>query len=280
MTSSLHTPGLPARKQPAAPARAFEVHGISHRGLIRAHNEDHWFADERLGLAIVADGVGGQADGALASQEAVDCVAKYLRRATDASFLASSSAAAAGDSVSQMQERVVARAIDLANRRLAAVNATASGPKQRRGSTIVGLWAPRGADSLATIFHVGDSRMYLLRNGALRSLTCDHSAYQQWLASGKQGTPPPKSFILQALGLSDVVPDICSVPAVPGDHFLLCSDGLTNAVDDDELESVLADSGNLNSTCERLVSFGLARGGNDNITTVLCKIMGDEDRGR
>ena len=285
MTSSLHTPGPPARKQRAAPARAFEVYGISHRGLIRAHNEDYWFADERLGLAIVADGVGGQADGALASQEAVDCVAKYLRRATDASFLASSSAtvstpAAAGDFVSQMRERVVARAIDLTNRRLIAVNATASGPKQRRGSTIVGLWAPQGADSPATIFHVGDSRMYLLRDGALTPLTRDHSAYQQWLASGKQGTPPSKSFILQALGLSDVVPDICSVPSVPGDHFLLCSDGLTNAIDDGELERVLAADGNLNSTCQRLVSLGLARGGNDNLTTVLCKIMGDEDRGR
>jgi serine/threonine protein phosphatase PrpC len=55
---------------------------------------------------------------------------------------------------------------------------------------------------------------------------------------------------------------------------------LTNAIDDGELEGVLADDGNLNSTCQRLVSLGLARGGNDNLTTVLCKIMGDEDRGR
>ena len=285
MDPLLHTQVPPTRKQRAVPARAFEVCGLSHRGLVRSHNEDCWFADERLGLAIVADGVGGQADGALASREAVDCVAKYLRRATDASSLATSSQAvstpaATSHSGWQMQERVVARAIDLANRRLVAVNAIASDAKQRRGSTIVGLWVPQGADSLATIFHVGDSRMYLLRNEVLTPLTRDHSAYQQWLDSGKPGSPPSKNFILQALGLSDVVPDICSVPTFPGDRFLLCSDGLTNAIDDGELAGALADDGNMNSACERLVSLGLARGGNDNLTTVLCKLLGDEDRSR
>src|SRR6266699_334516 len=79
MGFSLHTQGQPAREPRAASERAFEVCGISHRGLVRVHNEDFWFADEKFGLAIVADGVGGQADGALASRAAVDCVAKYLR---------------------------------------------------------------------------------------------------------------------------------------------------------------------------------------------------------
>src|SRR5712671_2502743 len=93
MGFSRHTQGQPARKPRAAAGRAFEVCGISHRGLIRVHNEDFWFADERLGLAIVADGVGGQADGALASRAAVDCVVKYLRRAAAAYFRATSSPA-------------------------------------------------------------------------------------------------------------------------------------------------------------------------------------------
>ena len=249
------------------------------------NNEDFWFADESLGLAIVADGVGGQADGALASRAAVDCVVKYLRRATDAFFRATSSAAistpaVADDSVWKMQERAVTRAIGLANRRLVAINAAARDAKMRRGSTIVGLWAPLGRDSLATIFHVGDSRIYLQRNGVIKPLSCDHSAYQQWLDSGKRGSPPPRSFILQALGLSDVAPDISSVAAYPGDRFLLCSDGLTNTVGDHELEAALADEASLHSTCERLVSLGLARGGNDNLTTVLCKFSGDEVRSK
>jgi PPM family protein phosphatase len=285
MDFSPHTQGQPARTRRAASARAFEVCGISHRGLIRVHNEDFWFADEKLGLAVVADGVGGQADGALASRAAVDCVVEYLRRATDGFLRATSSAAistaaAAGASVWKMQERTVARAIGLANRRLVAVNAVASDVRQRRGSTIVGLWAPWGADSLATIFHVGDSRIYLLRNGVLKLLTSDHSAYQQWSDSGKRGSPPPKSFILQALGLSDVAPDIRSVSTLPGDCFLLCSDGLTNAIDDSELQTALQEDGNMNSACERLVSLALARGGNDNLTTVLCKFSGDEVRSK
>ena len=282
MGISPHTQGPPARKQRAASERAFEVCGISHRGLIRVHNEDFWFADEKLGLAVVADGVGGQADGALASRAAVDCVVNYLRRTTDAFFRTTSSAAistaAADGSVSKMQERVVARAIGLANRRLVSVNALAGDVRQRRGSTIVGLWAPWGADSLATIFHVGDSRIYLLRNGVLKPLTSDHSAYQQWSDSGKRGSPPPKSFILQALGLSDVAPDIRSVLTLPGDRFLLCSDGLTNAIEDGELQTALQDDASMNAACEQLVSLALARGGNDNLTTVLCKFSGDEVR--
>src|SRR5258706_10592730 len=152
MGFSRHTQGQPARKPRAASARAFEVQGLSHRGLIRVNNEDFWFADERLGLAIVADGVGGQADGALASRAGVDCVAKYLRRALDAfsratSPQASSASAEAGDLAWKAQERAVARAIGLANRRLVTVNAAASDVRRRRGSTIVGLWAPWGVAS-------------------------------------------------------------------------------------------------------------------------------------
>ena len=283
MGASSHSQRQPARKPPSH-SRAFDVCGISHRGLIRVNNEDFWFADERLGLAIVADGVGGQADGALASRAAVGCVVKYLQRATRAfsratSLTAVSTPAPTRDSVRKLQERAVARAIDLANRRLLAVNAGAADVRQRRGSTIVGLWAPWGLDSLATIFHVGDSRIYLLRNGVIKPLTCDHSAYQQWLDTGKHGSPPPRSFILQALGLSDVAPDITSIATCPGDRFLLCSDGLTNAVGDHELEAALADEVSLNSACERLVSLGLARGGCDNLTTVLCTFSGDGARG-
>ena len=284
MDLSLHAQRQPARKR-AASSRAFDVCGISHRGLIRVNNEDFWFADEKLGLAIVADGVGGQADGALASRAAVGCVAKYLQRAACAfsratSLTASPTLALARDSVSRMQERAVARAIDLANRRLVAINTAASDVRQRRGTTIVGLWAPWGSDSLATIFHVGDSRIFLLRNGVLKPLTCDHSAYQQWLDSGKRGSAPPRSFILQALGLSNVAPDISSVAAHPGDRFLLCSDGLTNSVDDHELEAALTHEVSLNSACERLVSLGLARGGYDNLTTVLCTFSDDGVGGR
>jgi protein phosphatase len=274
MISSLQMAQASSRAPRSYGNHLFEARGLSHVGLIRVHNEDSWLVEDSLGLAIVADGVGGHLDGALASRAAVECVASYLRRASAmlfrTKFLKPSRPVAAGDSLRDTQERLVARAIGLTNRRLLAVNGAIGDSRQRRGSTIVGLWAPRGAGSPATVFHVGDSRMYLLRDGALKSLTRDHSAYQQWTDTGKHGSPPPKSHILQALGLSNVTPDIASLEPYAGDRYLLCSDGLTNTVQDDELKHMLAAGPDLDTAIQRLVSLGLARGASDNLTIVLC----------
>jgi serine/threonine protein phosphatase PrpC len=243
--------------------RPFDVRGLSHRGLVRAHNEDAWYAESGLGLAMVADGVGGHANGAVASQSAVRWIANYLRRIN--ALIPRLRRFERAE-----QERTIARAIALANKRLVAVNAATADVRQRCGTTIVGIWAPRGAGSPATIFHVGDSRLYLLRKDAdLEPLTRDHSAYQQWIESGKQGSPPPKSYILQALGLSEVAPDITSIDVGAGDRFLLCSDGLSNGIAVAEMQQVMSEGTSLDTTCERFVSLGLARGGTDNLTSVV-----------
>ena len=257
-------------------SRVLEAFGLTHCGLVRAHNEDSWSVDETLGLGLVADGVGGQADGALASRAAVEDIAEYLRR-VQSLLLAGLSGGrprrwAADDALRAFQERAASRAIAFANRRLLTVNAGTRDMRRRRGSTVAGLWSPRGAGSFVTLFHVGDSRIYLLRRGRLKPLTRDHSAYQEWLDSGQTGSRPPKSFILQALGLSNVRPGISSIPAYEGDHFLLCSDGLTNVIEDRELESALQGDWSLKGACERLISLGLARGGSDNLTAVLCRV--------
>src|SRR5262249_7092445 len=152
---------------------------------VRVHNEDSWHADSGLGLAMVADGVGGHANGALASQAVVRWISAYVRRA-----MVFSTPAALSERM--QQERTLGRAIALANKRLVAINATENDAKERCGTTIVGVWAPCGTASAATVFHVGDSRMYLLRkNARLEALTRDHSAYQQWADSGRRGSPPP-----------------------------------------------------------------------------------------
>ncbi|HEY4265618.1 MAG TPA: protein phosphatase 2C domain-containing protein [Micropepsaceae bacterium] len=252
-----------ARNASSAAKAAFAVYGLSDRGLVRANNEDCWFADGGLGLALAADGVGGHANGARASQGAVRCIADYIRRARKI----------IGDdglTPPEMRERIVARAIALANRRLVIANTAVPDARHQCGTTIVGLWAPHGVHSPATLFHVGDSRLYRLRDGRIDAVTRDHSAYQKWCDTGRHGTAPPKSYILQALGLSAVVPDIVSIQVCPGDCFLLCTDGLTNNVADAELEGELAANSALETVCERLVSLGLARGGSDNLTAVCC----------
>ena len=242
--------------------RGFDARGLSHRGLVRLNNEDAWFADSHLGLAIVADGVGGHANGALASQGAVRCIGHYVRRVMARMSHITPYRRAE-------QEFVIGRAIAFANKRLQAINAGSPQLKQRCGTTIAGVWAPQGTHAPATVFHVGDSRMYLLRKDAsLEPLTRDHSSYQRWLDDGKHGEPPSKSYILQALGLSEVIPDVVSIDVVPGDRFLLCTDGLSNKVAASELQDVMAGCHSLESACERLVSLGLARGGNDNLTAV------------
>jgi len=241
----------------------FDVRGLSHRGLVRVHNEDAWHADSSLGLAIVADGVGGHANGALASQAVVRWISSYVRR-----VMVFSTRAALSEKM--QQERTLGRAIAYANKRLVSINATAGDVKERCGTTIVGVWAPCGTASAATVFHVGDSRMYLLRkNARLEALTRDHSAYQQWVDTGRRGSPPPKSYILQALGLSDVAPDIISIKVAAGDRFLLCTDGLSNGVEPAEMQEVMTKSASLETACERFISLGLARGGNDNLTSVV-----------
>jgi serine/threonine protein phosphatase PrpC len=260
---SLETQTCPSRHPPTAAKAAFAVYGLSHRGLVRANNEDSWFAEGALGLALVADGVGGHANGARASQGAVRCIAEYVRHAS--AMLGRNRSAP-----SELGERAIARAIGLANRRLGAANAQVADARHQCGTTIAGLWAPHGTGSPATFFHVGDSRLYLLREGRIRALTRDHSAYQQWCDSGRQGTAPPRSYILQALGLSDVRPDVVSIQVRPDDCFLLCTDGLTNNVSDAELEGELAAHSALEAVCDRLISLGLARGGNDNLTAVCC----------
>jgi protein phosphatase len=249
---------------------AFESSGLTHPGVVREHNEDTWFVDGRCGLALVADGVGGHGDGALASQAATRLIARYLRfiyRHWPRETLVRT----------EQQERVLVRAIAFAHR--AMIARVGSGEKtKRRGSTIVGIWAPGGAGTAATIFHVGDSRLYLLRQGKLLQLTRDHSAYEQWCATGKVGAPPSKKYILQALGLSErVIPSLQNIVPEHTDRLLICTDGLSGSVEHDDLALVLGGDDDLRSACDRLIGLGLSHDAKDNLTAVLCRFRPNMD---
>jgi protein phosphatase len=258
---------LALRTQQAA-SGTFDVCGLTHRGMVRDHNEDCWMGDVHIGLALVADGVGGHGDGAFASKTAAKLISGYIRRVSDRALRRGTPAIPDAEA----QEALLRRAIAFTHRRMIAGNGAVRQRSKRRGSTIVGLWAPGGSGAAATVFHVGDSRLYLLRKGKMQQMTRDHSAYEQWQTTGKVGAAPSKKYILQALGLSDqVVPTVQSFVPARGDSILICSDGLTGAVEDKELSTLLAADEDLTALCDRLIATGLARDASDNLTAVVCK---------
>lgn len=236
-----------------------DIATASHRGHVRARNEDAWAGDGRLGLMLVADGVGGQGDGKRASSRAIRLVLRFIVRSarwTDIRTV-------------ERRERAVARALNFAHERLRRDNrpdATAS------GTTIVGLWLPVGVD-LATAFNVGDSSLLHFSAGGARKISRDHSIHQLWLEGGKVGAEPAKRLIIQALGISPVVaPHIVSFPAIPGSVMLACTDGLTGTLDSARIASIMASSGTAAKGAAALVKEVLAGQARDNVTVAVCRL--------
>ena len=229
--------------------------GLSHPGRRRRRNEDSWVCDPPL--FAVADGMGGARGGEIASKLA-------------ASALGS-------DALGSGEERVVAL-IQEANRRVyerGAEDSSASG----MGTTITVALVEDGAVAFG---HVGDSRAYLVRKGEIEQLTDDHSLVAELVRSGKLSpeeaeTHPQRSVITRALGTDpDVDVDTFSVPAQPGDIFMICSDGLTSMVGDETILEVLGRRhDNLEAAAKELVENANRSGGEDNITVVFFEIAED-----
>jgi serine/threonine protein phosphatase PrpC len=228
--------------------------GVTDTGRRRRRNEDSYVCEPPL--FAVADGMGGAQAGEVASRLA----AAVLEEAN-------------GEELSR--ERVV-ELIREANRRVfrrSSEDAAASG----MGTTMT-VALVESQDTVA-IGHVGDSRAYLVRDGRLEQLTEDHSLVAELMRSGKLSPEeaeahPQRSVITRALGTEpDVDVDAFTVETQPGDVFLLCSDGLTTMVADDEILAVLRDSpGDLDAAARRLVEAANSSGGEDNITVVVFEI--------
>jgi protein phosphatase len=141
------------------------------------------------------------------------------------------------------------------------------------GTTVVGLWMPGQSDE-AVVFNVGDSRLYLCRNGRLSQLTKDHTWYQYWLDHGQIGPAPSSNIVMRALGIARHMPVSAHLQSLEsGDLILLCSDGLTSMVSDALIEKTLCetDSDQLQSACQHLVDMSNEQGGRDNITVILAR---------
>lgn len=223
-------------------------------GLIRPHNEDSGFAGPYL--LLVADGVGGAAAGEIASASTAFAVCSAAMTLDDSDL-----------------PRFLGEVIEVAHDQL---REDAESRPDRRGMSTTLTTIMTDGDSCA-MAHIGDSRAYLLRDGYLTQLSHDHTLVQRLIDTGEL-TPeealsyPYRSVVLQAIDDRQApVPDLIELELVVGDRLLLCSDGLSDLVDDQEIADLLY-TNDLDDAAMALVSAALDRGGRDNITCVVGEV--------
>jgi PPM family protein phosphatase len=252
---------------------AVEVAGQTDIGCARSNNEDNFGFDSRYGIFVVCDGMGGQAAGEVASKMGVDVLLKYFREVAPAP--SNGNGLSIAPSTRDATGGALARAIELANRTIYTAGHDGSA-RAGMGSTIVAALV-RG-HSLA-IAHVGDSRIYLIRQGNIEQLTQDHSLVMEQVRMGyitpeQAETSELQNVILRALGSEEAVePDIEELVALPGDTLLMTSDGLTRHVRDDEILRIVTAAPDLKRACSDLVQAAKSRGGDDNITCLLLRMV-------
>lgn len=209
-----------------------DVGSATDTGRVRERNEDALLVDANRNLFVVADGLGGHAAGDVASRIAIERIGGSLDGGVDPRRDLAGALRAAHDAIVQ----------DVRDHR----------ERAGMGTTAV---VAHLADGHAHLAHVGDSRAYLLRRGELQQVTVDHS-------DGLR--------ITQALGTtSDIAPDVTDVELVDGDRLILCTDGLTDMVADDEIRDITEGAADAQTACDRLVQTALAYGGVDNVTVIV-----------
>jgi serine/threonine protein phosphatase PrpC len=246
--------------------------GCTDLGMVRKNNEDNFGYDTRLGLFIVCDGMGGAAAGEVASKLGVDTVITYFREARRHHHYP-----VVGETFEGVSERAnaLASAIQLANQAIHEMGTKSEG-KRGMGSTIVAAMIKGNYLSIA---HVGDSRIYLVRQGNIQQLTNDHSLVMEQVRRGlitreQAERSEMQNIIIRALGSEESVkPDVEDLVVLPGDLLLLCTDGLTKHVKDDWILGILMEAPDLEHACRDLIDAANSHGGDDNITCVLVKVV-------
>ncbi len=253
---------------------ALEIVSQTNPGMVRSHNEDSVAQELAYGLVVLADGMGGYNAGEVASGIAVSVVAtevcQHLQNASP-----TDRDEASGD------ELGVALLRDNIQRANASIfHAAQSQPQYAgMGTTIVaGLYY----DNRVVVGHVGDSRMYRLRGETLETITRDHSLLQEQIDGGMISVEDArlsknKNLVTRAVGIdAEVLPEIHVHDVLVGDIYLLCSDGLNDMVEDEDIQSTLyAMQGNLPLAAEQLIQMANDNGGRDNVSVVLVKINGE-----
>ena len=241
---------------------AFDAAAETHPGQVRDHNEDQYLISPRMALYAVCDGMGGHQAGELASQIAIETIPRAL-----------------GVGQSAKPESVEQLLVDALSAAHQAIQEAAEGDAARlgMGTTAVMVWAPPPGEVL-WVAHVGDSRAYLWRAEHLQRLTEDHTWFNQVARAGILPANPedwPNRHVLsQALGASVLIsPEVSQLTLQANDIILLCSDGLTDMLDDTEIARQLSAPATPPVISLALVNEANRRGGKDNITVIVIRIV-------
>lgn len=253
------------------------AYGQTDVGLQREHNEDAYAVLEEYALFIVADGMGGHKAGDVASRLATSAIADFFKSTAkeDVTWPFHFDT-----SLSEEENRLVT-GIRIANRQIFD-RSTRFRDCQGMGTTVVGaLFSPK--KNRIFVGHVGDSRAYRVRGGNIEQLTRDHSLVNDTMVmpdlSEEERAELPKNIITRALGMQDqVMVDLVSDDVQEGDVYLLCSDGLSGMVSDDEILAEMSAGKDPSDICTRLIEKANAGGGEDNITAlVICLREGEPE---
>lgn len=266
------SPNLPSSADLQPKLRA-TAHGLTDRGMQREHNEDSFTVLNEYGLFVVADGMGGHLAGDVASRLAIDTISDFFRSTANEDVTWPFHF----DTNLSEEENRLLTGIRIANHQILD-RSEKSRECHGMGTTVVGaMFSPE--KSKLFIGHVGDSRCYRVRQGQIKLLTRDHSLLNDYITAipnltDEQKADLPKNVITRALGMQkDVVVDLQADDPLPGDVYMLCSDGLNGMLHDDEILEIISNAGaNITSSARQLIDTANANGGEDNITVVLIHI--------
>ena len=249
---------------------ALEVATATHSGMVRSHNEDSIATDADIGLAVLADGMGGYNAGEVASGIAVELIRTEMQKT-----LSEKPPEPFND---QRAQQIILQHAMQAN--AAIYHASQSQPQYSgMGTTlVVALWH----DNQISVGHVGDSRLYRLRDSVLEQVTRDHSLLQEQIDSGmitkeQARHSQNKNLVTRAVGIDpEVETEVHTYPVQAGDIYLMCSDGLNDMVTDEDIQLTLASlQANLPLAAQQLVQQACDNGGRDNVSVILVRVLKD-----
>ena len=248
--------------------------GGTDTGRVRDHNEDPIAVEPDLGLLVLADGMGGYNAGEVASGIAVRTIVNMVRETVQREDLASS------DPTTQLSRRsiVLRDAVQRANK-LIFHTARTQPQCEGMGTTVV---TALFHDNRVTVAHVGDSRLYRLREGRFSQVTSDHSLRQELVDRGfyspaEAQRAANKNYVTRALGVeASVEVQILEENVARGDEYLLCSDGLSDMVEDPDIHLTITTFGdNLDSVAKQLIQLANENGGKDNVSVLIARVLND-----